>query len=500
MVLSFLACAFVALVLGYLLATPDDTMSLGVTGLVLFVLSFPLMMKWHYPIMIFSWNASMIPFFIPGRLDLWVLMAMLSLTISVLRRTVDKETEFLKASSITIPLIFLCIVIIITAKLTGGIGLAVLGSKSFGGKKYLYLFAAIIGYFALTAQAIPRERAKLYTVLFFLSGLTAILSNLAYMGGPAFYFLFALFPVEGAIGQATASQGIGDNVVRIAGLGVGCLGIFCTLLARNGVRETLNIRRPWKPALLLVASFAGLFAGFRSVLIFLSLVFVILFFLEGLHRTRFLPIFIAGLILVGIVTIPLVQKMPFSVQRALSILPIKVDPVARADAEASNEWRLQMWRLLIPQIPQYLLKGKGYAIDPTDLYMSEQLSTYGWADSNDTALLAGDYHSGPLSVIIPFGIFGAIGFLWFLGAAIRGLYFNYRYGDPSLQRINTFLLAYFVAKTIFFFAIFGAFSSDLFTFVGLIGLSISLNGGIKQKKAVVSRMDFPVRNAAIASA
>jgi hypothetical protein len=45
-----------------------------------------------------------------------------------------------------------------------------------------------------------------------------------------------------------------------------------------------------------------------------------------------------------------------------------------------------------------------------------------------------------------------------------------------LRRINTFLLACFVAKALVFFVIFGGFSSDLYGFLGLVGLSASLNG------------------------
>lgn len=491
--LIWLAVVSLALVLGYLLATPDARMSIGVTGLVLLVLSIPFFLRWHYPFLIFSWNAMMVPFFLPGRLDLWIIVTLLSLTISVLRRTIDKEATFLRAPSVTRSLLFFGAVVVMTAVLTGGTGLSILGSKTFGGKKYFFIFAAIAGYFALTAQCIPKERAKFYTILFFLSGLTAVVGNFAYMAGPSFYFLFALFPVEGVISQAIASEGVGDNVVRISGLAVSCFAVYCALLASNGIREVFNVRKPWKMALLLLAAFAGLLGGFRSVMVIFSLIFIFLFYIEGLHRTRFLPLFIGGIIFVAVIFLPFVSKLPFSVQRALSVLPIKVDPVARMDAQHSSEWRLQMWKIVVPQIPQYLLKGKGYTINPTDLYLAEQMAKFGLGESSDIAILAGDYHSGPLSLIIPFGIFGVIGFIWFLGASLQALYRNYRYGDPSLQRVNTFLFAYFLAKTVFFFSIFGAVNSDLFVFTGLIGFSISLNGGVKEKP--VTKIQFQPESA-----
>jgi len=65
--------------------------------------------------------------------------------------------------------------------------------------------------------------------------------------------------------------------------------------------------------------------------------------------------------------IPFVGHLPLSVQRTLSFLPLPVDPVAQASADLSTEWRLQMWKNVLPQIPQYLWLGKGYSISAADL-------------------------------------------------------------------------------------------------------------------------------------
>lgn len=100
--------------------------------------------------------------------------------------------------------------------------------------------------------------------------------------------------------------------------------------------------------------------------------------------------------------------------------------------------------------------------------------------------VSGDYHSGPLTVIIPFGIWGVIGFLWFLAASFKVLWRNYKYGDPDLLRINRFLLSYFAAKTILYFFVFGGFYLDLMQFIGIIGFSVSLNGGVA-KPARITR-------------
>jgi len=55
------------------------------------------------------------------------------------------------------------------------------------------------------------------------------------------------------------------------------------------------------------------------------------------------------------------------------------------------------------------------------------------------------------------------------------------------------LLSYFIAKTLLFLAIFGGFYSDLVGFVGLIGFSITLNGGVAKRAPAVRPQLVPVR-------
>ena len=98
--------------------------------------------------------------------------------------------------------------------------------------------------------------------------------------------------------------------------------------------------------------------------------------------------------------------------------------------------------------------------------------------------MAGDYHSGPLSILIPFGIFGLLGVVWLIVAGFRVLYRNYRFGDPALRKLNTFLLSYFIARVTFYFVGFGALSNDLTLFLGVLGLSIALNGGVRAGNSV----------------
>ena len=162
-------CAPLALLLGYVLAEPLALSSLGIVLLVLLLLSFPLLLHWHYPLLVFCWNATLIFFFLPGQPPLWAVIACLSLFISLLDRTVTKtkQSTFLRVPSVEWPLLLLAVVVIVTLYFRGGIGGRALGTEDWGGKRYIGVLAAIIGYFAFIARPIAPQRAALFAGVFF---------------------------------------------------------------------------------------------------------------------------------------------------------------------------------------------------------------------------------------------------------------------------------------------------------------------------------------------
>ena len=472
-----------AVILGWLAVDLADweRTSFTVFAAVGFVLLLPLLLKWHYPVLVMSWATFVQIFFLPGKPSLWMLMAFLTVGIAIVNRIIQKKTAFLSAPLISVPLLLLGAVVLITAKLRGGFGLSAVGSTVHGGKAYYYIIAAIIGYFAFATQRIPVERAKLYVGFFFLSALLSAGSHLIYWAGPAFYFLFLLFPAGFAAVQHASEQGGEMSISRIAGFGVAAASTGFYLLAVNGIRGVL--KKWWRILLLVTVVGFGLMSGFRSTLVLFGLVFVILFFMEGLLRS---PIFPAILLAGGLafaMLLPFSTSLPRSMQRSLSFLPIEVSPMVRADADSSIEWRLQMWRAIVPDLPKYIWLGKGYAQNPTDIYLTQQAVLRGRSPNYAGALLSGDYHSGPLSVYVPFGSFGAAAFLIFVVCSLRALHLNYRYGSEELRLYNRFLYAYFLARIIFFLAAFGALSYELYVFTGIIGLSVALNGGVCRKPA-----------------
>ena len=482
-----------AIFVGYFLASPLDLVPFFIFSLLVMLLVVPLFLRWHHPLLIFSWNAALIIILMPGQPYIWVPMAGAAFLFSVLDRILSKRETFLSEPSVTWPLVLLTIVVLLTAKATGGIGLRSLGSETYGGKRYMFMLAAILGYFALIGKQVPIHLAPKYAGMFFLSSLTAMVSNLVFAAGPSFYFLYYVFPVDYALQQAGATFAIGGSpLVRLTGLSFASTGLFCFMLLRYGIQGCLDFSKPWRLLIVLAAAFGSLFGGFRSSLIVLGLIVGFQFFLEGLHRTKYLPIFAFTAILTLSMLFPFASALPGTVQRSLSIIPfIQIDTEARKNAEATLDWRLRMWSVLRPEVPKYLWVGKGFAINPIDLYLTEEGIKRGLREDVECSIVSGNYHNGPLTLLIAFGIPGTLAFVLFIIGSTRVLYRNYRDGPATLRSINTFLLSYFVARVVYFFLFYGDIAGDLYLFTGVVGLSVSVNGGV-QKRAPANE-ELPVQ-------
>ena len=478
-------CLPLAIFLGYMLASPLDFTTFLTLGLILLLLTIPILLNWHRPLLMACWNMSAVVPFLPGGPPMWLVMAGMSLLIAVLQRALNKNATLLNVPSLTLPLVFIAVVVLGTAMLTGGIGFGVTGGSSGGGKRYVLVLGAIMGYFALTSQRIPPQRAMLYVCLFFLGALTAVVGNMAPFVDPSLYFLFYLFPVEKAGLQAIGNEIVvgASEMARFSGLTAACFGIVATMLAVYGIRGLMSLRKGWRPLIFLGVILLSMLGSFRSSLVLILLTLFTQFCFERMYRTRLLPITILIGILMAAILLPVVEKLPLSIQRTLSVLPIKVDPIARYSAEMSNQWRVDMWRILLPDLTKYLLLGKGYALNAREIEMVADMEKSGRSTSMDVAMLAGDYHNGPLTLYVPLGLFGALGFIWFLAASLRALYRNYRYGGAALHNINTFLLASFTARIVFYTFVFGSFQLDFVIFTGIIGLSVALNGGVAAPEA-----------------
>jgi hypothetical protein len=479
----YAVCIPLAMFVGYLLANQQDYGSLGFYGVLAVVLCSPILLRWHRELLVFSWSASLSVFILPGKPNLWLVMVAVSLGISVLERIMNSANHFIRVPQITWPLLAFLAVALFTAEMTGGVGLHAFGSAVYGGKKYVYLFVSIASYFALTARPIPKEKARVFVILFFLGRATDFVGNLYPICPSWMNPLFYLFPPT--VAQDADFQ---VGITRLAGFCNVGLAISFLMMARFGLRGIFLSGKPWR-ILYLMAAFGLIFlGGYRSWLLLFLATFTGMFFWEGLHRTPILLVMILLGALGGTALVPLANKLPYTFQRSLAFLPLDLDADARMSAEDSTEWRLNMWAALLPQIPPHLFLGKGLAVtaeDYDEMMTGNTILNTAAAnvdDSQNSLALSSDFHNGMLSIIIPFGIWGVMAVVWFFFAGLKVLYNNARYGRPDLQLTNAFLLMLFAWEVLNYLSCFGGMqiSLELATFVGFLGLSIALNNGVCQ--------------------
>lgn len=477
-------CAILAIIIGVLMTNPMTYSSLGFVAVLCAVMFVPIVLKWHYPLTLLSWNAPIMMFFIKGDPRLFLVMITLSIAISITERALN-QPRFINIPTITWSLFCLIGVVMVTALFTGGIGLKAFGSDVYGGKKYIFLAVAVLGYFALAAQAIPPERAQRYVAFFFLGGVVSVISDF-YPITPG--FLHPIFWLVPPSMYADTGNGPEGGIMRLAGTAGAGVAVYSAMIARYGLRGIFLSDKLWRPVVFFLMVVLVFFGGFRSGLILMGGTILLQFFLEGLHRTKLMPFFTIFALAFAALIFCLGPALPVSFQRALAFVPENVmhlRPEARLDAQASWQWRIDMWEGLLPQIPSHLLLGKGYAISMEDYASMGQDSALRSADPGQQALaLSGDYHNGPLSVILPFGIWGVFAFGWFLLASIFVMYRNYRYSDPGLKTINTFLFVSYVMLCISFYG--GNLAVGMGAFTGLLGLSVAINRGVRRAPVTAS--------------
>ncbi len=469
-------CIAAAALVGFFVADPMRNSSVVIVGGLIGVMAWPLLVRWHRMLLVGSLHSVFVLQFLPGNLPAWCGLAAIGFLIVILNRCLSRDVKLIHPGGVAWSLIAIVAAVALTVWVRGGVGIKALGSDSYGGKKYIFLLLGVAAYFVLVARPIPRSQVKFHLCLFLLSGLTAILSHLVFMAGTTFHPLFYFISSEAAYSQAAFNMQFGgDSVFRSTAFAEAAGGIITLLLALKGLRGILDVRKPWFLLLTLLCLVLGMVGGFRSFLLSMMVSFTFFFFIEGLHRTKLVAVMVAVGMVCGIGLVAFSEKLPITIQRSLTFLPLKLDEWVRQDAQGSLDWRIEMWGTLQREVPENLMLGKGYSIDPDAMRMSMFNSVQDFGLKSEWAMLTGEYHNGPLSVLIPFGIWGALAFVWFLVASALRLRWHCRNCDPSMLNINRAFFVFFVVRSIFFVFLIGSLYSGLVEFVFLIGLAEAMN-------------------------
>jgi O-Antigen ligase len=477
MLITYAICIPVAALVGYLLTNPLDYGTLGFLSFVLAVLLSPLLIRWHYSLLVFGLCCPAVCFFFPGKPPLWQVVVIVSLGIAIVERALNSEHRFVSVPVMTWPLMFIVLMGFITAELNGGINLHAVGGEVGGGRKYITLFVGAAAFFALTSRVIQPGHRKWFFYVWFLTGLLGIIGNLYPFLPSPLNQINLLFPPSMSLDKEITES----TRFTAFSFAIGSITVF--MLARHGLRGIFSAGQIWRLPVFMGSVLLSMLGGFRNVMAGLMINLALLFILEKLHRTRLALVVAMFVVILTTVVVTCSNSLPYTFQRSLCFLPLKWRTDVVLDAQASSEWRFKIWRATWPKVPQYLLLGKGYVLTKEDYDMIGQGQfanmTASHVDAAEESLaISGDYHSGPLSTLMPFGIWGAIGILWLQGATLFVLYRNWRYGDPGLQTMNLFFFVSTFTGAIAFYFIFGSFNDSVGDLAKVAGFSVAMNGGL----------------------
>jgi hypothetical protein len=383
---------------------------------------------------------------LPGAPPLWMLAIPLTLGIFLLRTATRRSNEFTWQWSLMDFAVIMHALLMAQAYLRNPVGFGSLGSESemIGGRAYIAHMFSILGYILLSMVRVGDLRVIRIIVI-------AVICASVFDGSAA--LLGAFIPGVAAVGlkfytgfsfeSATASTGVDAGTTRVTeGKSVGedlakaAFSLYRPLSALN----PLNFI-PF--AMISLGTASILISGFRSVMGYVALYFVV----ASLLRRKVADVVIAAG--VGIVAICFflaigTENLPVGAQRILGVLPIPglVSEQVKESGAASTEWRVEMWVLALTTdryiINKWIGDGFGFRRDETEAAIDAAFGDRrrylgGRQEMQDVMMRRGSYHGFHVQTIRMTGYIGLLLALITLGIFFRNAWSHIQYfrGRPE---------------------------------------------------------------------
>ncbi|MFO1523985.1 MAG: O-antigen ligase family protein [Kiritimatiellia bacterium] len=366
------------------------------------------------------------------------------------------------------------IAIIMTTMAVRGTGIRQLGSSLWGGKDYIYLLGMLFFLIAIPPSVrLSRKQWIAVPIIMALLPIAPLLADLLFINtGGKLYFLFYLFKPGSGVAETTTMLLDNETGWRIQAS------------SRLDILMVLLLALPWAGRQLhgkivcfcvfLSALAVSSLGGFRGGLLSILGVTIIYAWLRApQRRVTILAAMVSGFLGLVSVAYLLGPHLPSPVQRVLTIVPFsRVDPIVRIDADRSSSWRVEMWRdILQTEVRPHLVVGRGFSFDPNKLTPRFGRDIDQWA-SLQNFIISGNFHNGPLSALVLFGIPGLLTLLVLMFSSIAKhlRIHKMEWHDPVLQHIHFIFLCYFIYSTLAFLLIYGDLAPWMSNYLSILCL------------------------------
>jgi len=381
---------------------------------------------------------------------------------------------------------------LLTVYIRNPVGVSALNTDLVGGRPYYLTIIAFCGYWVLSRVVVSPLRARRIPILILVSAIiVGSMSVVAYLVPATVPVLSHIYSgvetssyEEGAENfSANSTDNSQDSVSGRIGSLLDFGGItICVLCALYPAITLVNPLYIWRFGTFVIAWLAILVSGHRAgVIIGLSTILISSYFRRGiLELFKLLALFLP-LLVVLILAQGTLFELPLVAQRALSFLPGNWNQVAVRNAQDSSEWRYEIWRTALKgnRYIKNKILGDGFGVSQKAL---DDVAAHP-ENNEEGQLIAGGFHSGPLSAVRFVGIVGMIFYYVLI------IYLAYRAAKLIRECEGTpyYSLALFFGVPIFFEPffytfVFGGYDSDLPQTILSVGMVKLIHESVKDYK------------------
>jgi hypothetical protein len=291
------------------------------------------------------------------------------------------------------------------------VGLDIFGSTTVGAKPYAVFALSTICAAVLSTLVINPKDLKIWTYLTMVGSIGNFIIGAVGFAIPAIgYYLGATF---------TADIGGRNNVYsgasRIA---------FVRSLSQHLAIWVSSRKSPltacfspkWLPLVLFSIALAA-FSGYRAQLLLIGMTFFVGVCYRGGIKSVIASSILGVLILFMLIIVNMVAPLPLNIQRTLTVLPGTWDRSVVDESQQSSDWRVEMWIAALTTDKwihnKILGDGLGFTKEEYDRMLvydntakANSASRIGLTQQQETFLINGSYHSGPVQTIRTSGYVG----------------------------------------------------------------------------------------------
>ena len=287
-----------------------------------------------------------------------------------------------------------------------------------GGRPYFEIALALGAFLILSRVKITDFVARMFPLFFVIPawaiGLLDLVTRILPQTAVPLSMIYSGVGARGVAGAVQQETRIGET--RLDSMQWAGSSTVLTLCAKYNPITLLSPLYPLRALFFGLGLIAIFLSGFRSVILFAMVAFLLSAILRGSLKDLWLAG--AGLLL-GLITIISLQgslfQLPLTVQRSLAWLPGDWSEEAKLAGDESTRWRVEMWewawnddRILRDRTWG---QGFGLSLDDMNLIATSLMAGQGGGSllggsDRENFMITGTFHSGPLSTIKYVGIVG----------------------------------------------------------------------------------------------